>query len=189
MIKGPIFLTGFMGVGKTRVGRILAQQLGRCFLDTDRMIEQRAGKSIAEIFADEGEAHFRQLERACVLEACQRPDAVVALGGGAITRADNVEAVRRTGVLVCLKADVETIFARVRRRSNRPLLAGLDPQAQRAKIESLLRERAPFYDQAHIELYTTQTQTPEDTAGKLCTLLENYSNPTSFKTGFPLSRE
>ena len=175
MIKGPIFLTGFMGVGKTRVGRILAWQLGHCFLDTDRMIEQRAGKSIAEIFADEGEAHFRQLERTCVLETCQRPDAVVALGGGAITRADNVEAVRCAGVLVCLKADVETIFARVRRRSNRPLLAGLEPQAQRAKIESLLRERTPYYDQADIELYTTQAQTPEETAGQLRNLLENYA--------------
>ena len=175
MTEGPVFLTGFMGVGKTRVGHILARELGRCFLDTDRMIEQRAGKTIAEIFADEGEAHFRQLERDCVLETCQRPDAVVALGGGAITRADNVAAVRRAGILVCLKADVETIFARVRRRTNRPLLAGLDPQAQRAKIESLLRERAPFYDQAHIELYTTQAQTPEDTAEKLRDLLESYA--------------
>ena len=175
MTKGPVFLTGFMGVGKTQVGRILAQQLGRCFLDTDRMIEQRAGKTIVEIFADEGEAHFRQLESDCVLETCQRPDAVVALGGGAVTRADNVAAVRCAGILVCLKADVDTIFARVGRRSNRPLLAGLDPQAQRAKIESLLRERAPFYDQAHIELYTTQAQTPEDTAGQLRDLLENYA--------------
>ena len=175
MTEGPIFLTGFMGVGKTRVGRILAQQLGHCFLDTDLMIEQRAGKSIAEIFADEGEAHFRQLERDCVLETCQRPDAVVALGGGAITRADNIEAVRCAGILVCLKADVDTIFARVRRRSNRPLLAGLDPQAQRAKIESLLHERAPYYDQAHIELYTTQAQTPKDTAEQLLNLLENYA--------------
>ena len=175
MTKGPIFLTGFMGVGKTWVGRILARELGRCFLDTDRMIEQRAGKTIAEIFADEGEAHFRQLERDCVLETCQRPDAVVALGGGAVTRADNIEAVRCAGILVCLKADVDTIFARVRRRSNRPLLAGLDPQAQCAKIESLLRERAPYYDQAHIELYTTQAQTPEDTAGQLRDLLENYA--------------
>ena len=175
MTEGPIFLTGFMGVGKTRVGRILARELGRCFLDTDRMIEQCAGKTIAEIFADEGEAHFRQLERDCVLETCQRPDAVVALGGGAITRADNIEAVRGAGILVCLKADVDTIFARVKRRSNRPLLAGLDPQAQRAKIESLLRERAPYYDQAHIELYTTQAQTPEDTAGQLRDLLENYA--------------
>ena len=175
MTEGPIFLTGFMGVGKTRVGRILAQQLGRSFLDTDRMIEQRAGKTIAEIFADEGEAHFRQLERDCVLETCQRPDAVVALGGGAVTRADNVEAVRCAGVLVCLKADVDTIFARVSRRTNRPLLAGLDPQAQRAKIESLLRERTPYYDQAHIELYTTQAQTPEDTAGQLLALLESYA--------------
>ncbi|MCE2449167.1 MAG: shikimate kinase [Candidatus Latescibacteria bacterium] len=175
MTEGPVFLTGFMGVGKTRVGRILARELGRCFLDTDRMIEQRTGKTIAEIFTDEGEAHFRQLERDCVLETCQRSDAVVALGGGAVTRADNVAAVRCAGILVCLKADVDTIFARVRRRSNRPLLAGLDPQAQRAKIETLLRERAPYYDQAHIELYTTQAQTPEDTAGKLLGLLENYA--------------
>ena len=83
MTEGPVFLAGFMGVGKTQVGRILARELGRCFLDTDRMVEQRAGKTIAEIFADEGEAHFRQLERDCVLETCQRPDAVVALGGGA----------------------------------------------------------------------------------------------------------
>ena len=175
MTRGPVFLAGFMGVGKTQVGRILARQLGRCFLDTDRMIEQRAGKTIAEIFADEGEAHFRQLERDCVLETCQRPDAVVALGGGAVTRADNVAAVRCAGVLVCLKADVDTILARISRRSNRPLLAGLDPQAQRAKIETLLSERAPYYDQAHIELYTTQAQTPEDTAGQLRDLLESYA--------------
>ena len=175
MTEGPVFLTGFMGVGKTRVGLILARQLGRCFLDTDRMVEQRAGKSIGEIFADEGEAHFRQLERDCVLKTCQRLDAVVALGGGAITRADNIAAVRCAGVLVCLKADVDTIFARISRRTNRPLLAGLEPREQRAKIESLLRARAPFYDQAHIELYTTQTQTPEDTAGQLRDLLENYA--------------
>ena len=175
MTRGPVFLTGFMGVGKTRVGRILARELGCCFLDTDRMIEQRAGKSIADIFADESEAHFRQLERDCVLETCQRPHVVVALGGGAITCADNVAAVRCAGVLVCLKADVDTIFARISRRTNRPLLAGLEPREQRAKIESLLRERAPFYDQAHIELYTTQTQTPKDTAEQLRDLLENYA--------------
>jgi len=175
MTKGPVFLTGFMGVGKTRVGRVLARQLRRCFLDTDQMIEQRAGKSIAAIFADEGEAHFRQLERDCVLEACQRSDAVVALGGGAITRADNIAAVRCAGILVCLKADVDPIFARFSLRSTRPLLAGLDPPAQRAKIESLLRERTPFYDQAHIELYTTQAQTPESTAGQLLALLESYA--------------
>ena len=175
MTQGPVFLTGFMGVGKTRVGRILARQLGRCFLDTDRMVERRASKSIAAIFADEGEAHFRQLERACVLEACQRPDAVVALGGGAITRADNLKAVRCAGVLVCLKADVDTIFARVRHRAHRPLLAGLGPRAQRAKIAHLLRERTRFYEQAHIKLYTTQAQTPEDTAGQLRALLESYA--------------
>ena len=99
----------------------------------------------------------------------------MALGGGAISCADNVEAVRCAGVLVCLKADVDTIFARISRRTNRPLLAGLEPREQRAKIESLLRERAPFYDQAHIELYTTQTQTPKDTAEQLRDLLENYA--------------
>ena len=174
-LEAPVFLTGFMGVGKSKIGLILAQRMGRFFFDTDQMVELRAGKSVAAIFADEGEEYFRQLEHSCVLAISDRSDVVVALGGGAITRQNNVEAVRRKGVLVCLEASVDTIFARVDRRNDRPLLAGLGPEEKRAKIVQMLDERAPFYDQAHIKLRTSETQAPEDTAQQLIKLLEHWN--------------
>ena len=173
-MEAPIFLTGFMGVGKSKIGLILAQRLGRFFFDTDQMAELRAGKSISAIFADEGEVHFRRLEHQCIRETSDRSDVVVALGGGAITRLQNIETVRRKGVLVCLKADVDTIFARVGRRDDRPLLSGLAPEEKRAKIELMLEERAPFYDQADVKLCTSEEQTPEDTAQQLIQLLEYW---------------
>ena len=98
-------------------------------------------------------------------------------GGGAITRLENVERVRRKGVLVCLEADIDTIFARVDRRDDRPLLAGLAPEEKRAKIERMLEERAPFYDQADIKLRTREEQTPQDTAQQLIKLLEHWHAP------------
>ena len=98
-MAAPVFLTGFMGVGKSKVGLILAQRLGRFFFDTDQMVELRAGKSISEIFADEGEAHFRRLEHQCVRETSDRSDVVVALGGGVIgDLAGFAAAVLRRGV-------------------------------------------------------------------------------------------
>ena len=170
----PVFLTGFMGVGKSKIGLVLARRMGRFFFDTDQMVELRAGKAISAIFADEGEESFRRLEHECVLETCGRSDVVVALGGGAITRTNNIEAVRGSGVLVCLEADIDTIFARVDRRDDRPLLLGLGPEEKRVKIVAMLRERAPFYDQAHFKLLTSETQSPENTVRHLIELLENW---------------
>ena len=170
----PVFLTGFMGVGKSKIGLILARRMGRFFFDTDQMVELRAGKAISAIFADEGEESFRCLEHECVLETCGRSDVVVALGGGAITRQNNIEAVRDAGVLVCLEASIDTIFSRVDRRDDRPLLAGLGPEEKRAKIERMLRERAQFYDQAHFKLRTSEAQSPESTVRHLIELLEHW---------------
>jgi shikimate kinase len=175
MLEVPVFLTGFMGVGKSKIGSILAWRLQRDFLDTDRMVERRAGKTISTIFADEGEAHFRQLEHECVLEACQHKNAVIALGGGAIAQERNLQVLRREGVLVCLQADVDTILERVSRRDDRPLLARLSPRDKRAKIESMLAERAPYYERAHIKMLSREGQTPEETAAKLIELLEYWS--------------
>ena len=107
-----IFLTGFMGCGKTEVGMLLARRLGRVFVDTDAMVEEKAGKRISDIFGDEGEEHFRRMEHVCVVEAAQRSDAVVALGGGAITRAENRDAIK-DGMIVYLRAKPETLFERV----------------------------------------------------------------------------
>ena len=173
-IKGPIFLTGFMGTGKTRIGRVLATRMQRMFLDTDRLVEEGSGKTISEIFAAEGEDRFRQLEHDCVSEAAGRADAVIALGGGAIADERNWDVIRRAGVVVALEASVDTILKRVSRRNDRPLLAGLNREEKRDRIAELLAVRAPFYKRADIRLSTRDKQTPEATAGELVRLMERW---------------
>lgn len=175
MLAVPVFLTGFMGVGKTKIGSIVARRLGRVFLDTDLMVEARARKTVAALFAEEGEESFRQLEHEAVAEAANRTDAVVSLGGGAIAGARNREVIQRSGVLVCIDADVETIMTRVSRREDRPLLAGLSPEARRARIESLLAERTPFYACADVRVTSTETRPAEATAEILLSRLEEWS--------------
>jgi shikimate kinase len=139
---GAIVLTGFMGTGKSEVGRRLAKRLGRTFVDTDQLVEARAGKAIAAIFAEDGEAAFRALERDAVDTAAARGEAVIAVGGGAVLDAANVARLRAAGVLVCLTADPDTILRRVGDVRRRPLLAGDDP---RGTIERLLGERRGAY--------------------------------------------
>ena len=174
MSAGAIFLTGFMATGKSRIGRLLAARMRRPFVDTDDLVEQRAGKSIADIFADDGEERFRALERDCVAEVATR-EAVIALGGGAIAQDANWEAIERAhGVLVCIEADVETILARVSRRQTRPLLAGLSRQEKRDKICRMLEERAPYYRRAHITIRSTEKRQPEEAVEELLTELESH---------------
>ena len=139
---GVIVLTGFMGTGKSEVGRRLARRLGRAFVDTDAMVEARTGKPVAAIFADEGEPAFRGLERAAVAEAVAHREAVVAVGGGAVLDPTNVATLRAAGVTICLTARPETILARVGDGTARPLLAGDDP---RAAVERLIAERRGAY--------------------------------------------
>ena len=139
---GTIVLTGFMCTGKSEVGRRLAKRLGRPFVDTDQLVEARAGKTVAAIFGEDGEAAFRALEREAVVAATARADAVIAVGGGAVLDPVNVERLRATGVIVCLSADTDTILRRVGDVARRPLLAGGDP---RGTVERLLAERGPAY--------------------------------------------
>ncbi len=170
----PVLLTGFMGVGKSKIGRLLAQRLEREFFDTDQLVEAAAGKTIPAIFADHGEAHFRQLEHQCLRAALARRKAVIALGGGAIVEARNRELIRRSGLLICLQADVDTILARVSRNAERPLLAGLEPAAQRAKIQRLLAERRPFYACSDLTVCSSDDRTPEETTEVLIEMLKSY---------------
>ena len=167
----PVFLTGFMATGKSKIGRLLASRMRRIFIDTDQMIEARAGKEIAAIFADEGEESFRALERECVVEAASR-EAVIALGGGAIAQEENLKAIGDAdGVLICLEADVDTILKRVSRRDTRPLLSGLSWEEKREKISSMLAERAPYYGRAHITVRSTDDRRPDDTVSELMELM------------------
>jgi len=145
-----IYLIGFMGSGKSTLGRLLAHRLGREFLDTDELIEERAGKSIAEIFRVEGEAHFRKLETLCITEVAQQKNLVVALGGGAPIREENWEILKNTGLSIYLRVSPKTVLKRTKDDPDRPLIAGKDRKERLERIRLLLEFREPYYSRADI---------------------------------------
>jgi shikimate kinase len=151
-------LVGFMGTGKTSVGRVVAEQLYFEFLDTDELIQARTGRTIADIFAKEGEPAFRALERQVVNELARKTKTVIATGGGLPTNLDNLTALKTHALVVCLWASPEKIWERVRNQSHRPLLHAPDPQK---KIRELLEIRAPFYRQADVLINTDQRSARE----------------------------
>jgi shikimate kinase len=150
--KQNIVLFGFMGTGKTCVGRAVAERLGMTYVDLDDLIEAREGMTISEIFATEGEPHFRRVETEVAAEAAQLRRHVIATGGGVVLNEANVRALERTGVGICLGATVEAIYERVRHETHRPLLAVNNPPE---KIRALLEYRAPFYAKVSHQLDTT----------------------------------
>jgi len=148
-----LVLIGFMGTGKTTLGRLCAERLGYAFCDTDTLIEARAGRSIPEIFAEQGETAFRQLEREVIAELAAMSGLVIATGGGAPLDAENAHRLRAAGDVVLLTAPPEEILLRVGDPRSRPLLAGASDVHKR--IRELLDERMPAYVQAaHRELNT-----------------------------------
>jgi shikimate kinase len=155
-----IALCGFMGTGKSSVGRLVAEQLHFAFLDTDTVIEARAGKSIAQIFAEQGEAAFRELEHKIVKELAMRDGTVISTGGGLVVNPENMASLKQHAYVVCLWAGAEAIYARVKSQNHRPLLQDSDPLE---KIRSLLKERAPFYKQADV-LLNTEIRSPREVA-------------------------
>ena len=178
-----IFLTGFMATGKSKVGPILAERMNREFIDTDMLIVQAAGKTIAELFDEEGESTFRKIEHECVKKAAGEGAAVISLGGGAVTQEENWVTIRATGICVCLQASAETISDRVSRNNERPLMAGLNDDERLTKIRSMLDERAPYYDRADVFIASSEESTPEDTAESAIELLRTtYEEDVSWKS-------
>ncbi len=169
-----IILVGFMGTGKSVTGRIVANQLEREFIDMDSLIEERAGKKISEIFADEGEAHFRSLERALVQELSAREDLVIATGGGIVLNPDNISDFSKTGVVICLHADPDTILKRVAKDSHRPLLEGDDDKIK--AIRALLAKRDKLYQAIPLQIETSN-HTARETAQEVVAL---YLGQTRF---------
>ena len=165
-----LFLTGFMGSGKTVVGRALARELGWEFVDTDELVEDRSGRTIPELFGM-GEEVFRRWEHLCLREVAGRRRAVIALGGGALAREENWEVVRGKGPVVCLWAEPETILARVREDLHRPLLAGLDDEGKLQRIRELLERRRPYYLCSDLVVHT-DGRTPEDVASEVLRTLD-----------------
>lgn len=150
-----VVITGFMGTGKTSVGRALAARLGRPFVDTDALVEEGSGQTVAEIFAATGEASFRAAESAALARALRVAGAVIATGGGALVDPANLRQVRDAAApLVCLSARPELIVARAAQQgASRPLLSDADP---RRRVEELLAQRASTYAQADLTVDTSE---------------------------------
>jgi shikimate kinase len=138
-----LVLFGFMGSGKTTVGRLAASELNFRFMDMDRRIEQTTGMSISEIIRQQGEETFRDLESKEVAELADQMDLVIATGGGVVLRRANVEILERHGILIYLHVDADTVWNRTHHRTHRPLLRGEDPAG---RIRTLLEQRHPLYD-------------------------------------------
>jgi shikimate kinase len=140
-----VALVGFMGVGKSTVGNLLADILGFELIDTDKVIEQKEGKRISELFALHGEPYFRACEAALVAELATAKQKIISTGGGMITNPANLESLRCHSLIACLWASPETIFERVKNQTHRPLLQAPDPLA---KIRELMTLRTPVYREA-----------------------------------------
>ena len=147
-----IVLAGFMGTGKTTVGKELAGKLNLEFVDLDSVIERREGKKISKIFEEDGETYFRQLEKQVVKDCSEGGPRVLATGGGAIIDPENLEALKSNGVVILLEADTETIIKRTKDDTYRPLLLVQDPKK---RIEELLESRRSFYNKADYKIDTS----------------------------------
>lgn len=164
-----IVLIGFMGAGKSSVGRTLARMAGLPRFDTDEMVAARFGLTISEIFETHGEEKFRDAETEVLRNLADKRGAVITTGGGIVLRPENVFQLRKLGSIVHLWADEKTLFQRVDRRRTRPLLRTENP---RATMNELLRVRLPHYRQAADVEIDTSVLTHDEVAKKILTSLE-----------------
>ncbi|MEK9138712.1 MAG: shikimate kinase [Bacteroidota bacterium] len=156
-----IFLTGFMGSGKSTIGPILANTLGYDFIDIDKAIEKQTGKSVREIFHSHGEGYFRTLERALLQDLRAKDHRVISLGGGTISDPISFPIIRESGILVYLKTAPDQLFKRLHHKTDRPVLMDssgerLSEEALRTRIEELYARRQQFYEQADIIIPTDE---------------------------------
>ena len=146
-----LYLVGFMGAGKTVVGRAVAQKLDLTLIDSDQQIEAKAGMPITQIFATQGEAAFRRMEREFIEQGHPDHGCVVACGGGLIVQPGMLELVRSRGLIICLHASIETLLQRTAANRNRPLLDVADHEA---RLRALFAEREPIYRSAGTMILT-----------------------------------
>ena len=169
-MKTSVSLIGFMGTGKTAVGKILAEKLGKEFIETDAIIIEKAGKSIPEIFRQDGEIAFRELEIEVIAEVAARKNAVIACGGGAVLNKINIDRLREESVIVCLTASPQDILKRTSADADeRPLLAVDDRMKQ---IEELMKFRGPYYERSADITVDTSRLNPRGVAERIIEKLE-----------------
>ena len=158
-----IVLTGFMGTGKTEVGRELSRILGWRLIDVDDEIVKAQNMSINEIFGKFGEPSFREMETEMIRKVSQNKNVIISTGGGAVLRQQNMDILRENGVIICLGATPETVLERTSTNSERPLLRVEDPLC---KIRELMEFRKPFYEKADITV-STERKTPLNIAEEI----------------------
>jgi shikimate kinase len=166
-MKPNIFLTGFMGSGKTTVGYKLAAMANMEFCDLDALIEKTVQLPISRIFEQKGEFWFRQLESRILYEASEGSNKVLATGGGVVLRQANRSKMKSSGIVVALAADIDTIWERLKNSTDRPLISGDNP---RKALENLYRQRIALYRDAHF-IVEVDGKSPEFLAGEILRLI------------------
>ena len=173
-MKTSIALIGFMGAGKTAVGRVLARKLNKEFIELDAIIEKKAGKSIPEIFRQDGEIRFRELEIEATKAIAGKRNAVIACGGGIVLNTINVFRLKKEYVIVCLTASPTIILKRTSGdKDGRPLLAVTDRERE---IKELLKFRQPFYERSAEITINTSRMSAAAVAGKIIKMLKDYES-------------
>jgi len=162
-----IVLVGFMGTGKSVVGRLLAKKFDRDFVELDELIEKKEGMPIADIFEKKGEPYFRKVEKEVVKEARQLKNVVISVGGGAIVDEENFKNLKSCGTIICLKASADVILKRTKDMKTRPLLNVADPKK---RVEDLLSKRQPYYNKADFTI-DTDSLTVERVAEEIIKIL------------------
>ena len=164
-----IVLVGFMGTGKSCVGKRLSKRLGLDFLELDEIIEKKEGISIKDIFEKKGEPYFRKLEKEIAKEVSQKKGIIISAGGGAIVDEENFKNLKNGGVIICLEASPDVIFQRTKGLATRPLLNVADPKK---KIGELLKVRFPYYKKSDHRINTDKL-TIEQIAEKIIDLVRD----------------
>ncbi|MFH1768668.1 MAG: shikimate kinase [Candidatus Omnitrophota bacterium] len=162
-----IYLVGFMGAGKSAVGKELSARTNKNFIEMDEIIEQKEGMAISDIFAKKGENYFRLREKALLADIAKDENLIVSCGGGVVIDQDNIILLKKTGFMIWLEADIETLYRRTKSCVNRPLLDVANPEE---KIRQLLKQRQAFYREAHFWLDTSHLsvdQVADEIARKL----------------------
>lgn len=166
-----IVLTGFMATGKTKIGKSLAELSGFSLVDTDALVEAAAGMTINEIFSEYGEERFRELETEASKKAAELDRTVISTGGGTVLKKENIDALRKNGVIVNLAPGFEVIRARVAAAaSTRPLMNGQSMD----DIEKRFNERKPFYDNCDIKIKVTNEKTPSEHAEEILEAVNEF---------------
>ncbi|NOG47436.1 MAG: shikimate kinase [Calditrichaeota bacterium] len=182
MNKNLVFLNGFMGAGKSKIGPIVADKLNCPFFDSDKIIEEATGKTISDIFTDQGEETFRKMEQAILFQLIGNNNkAVIALGGGALMNPDNKKMADKKGTVVYIKSSPEEIFKRVKKTSKRPLLnIPRDENFETnllIRIEELLKDRKDVYESAAVIIERDGFDPPQ-VAEMILTELEQFGKKT-----------